>query len=117
MRNLVTTIILIFSVFSLMGQTKTEIATTDIAKPISDYLNRNMQGYSLDKAFRVDTQGTLTFEICISKEKILEKLTFDKDGKYLKKEVCGSECWKTSFREPNPTRVPNTKKEKPVQIK
>ncbi len=117
MKNICLSILFVLACTLLYGQTKTEISTADLTRPITDHLKKNMPGYSIDKAFRVDTQGLMTYEICVSKEKNLEKLTYDKEGKYIKKEVCGSECWKTAFRETTPTVKSTQKKEKSKTVK
>lgn len=117
MKKICLTFLILLAGTILFGQTKTEISTTDLTVPITDHLKKSMPGYSIDKAFRVDTQGLMTYEVCVSKEKNLEKLTFDKDGRYLKKEVCGSECWKTTFRETTPSVKSVQKREKSKPVK
>jgi len=87
-------LILILGVFStwVFGQTKTEHKNTEIQKPITEYISKNFTGFSIVKAFKVDAKGVITYDICISKDKIHEKLYFDKDGKFMRKESCSNEC-------------------------
>jgi hypothetical protein len=87
-------LILTLAVFAsvLLAQTKTELKSTELQKPITQYIEQNFTGYSIIKIFKVDEKGVITFDICISKDKDHEKLFFDKDGKFLRKESCTNEC-------------------------
>ncbi len=87
----------------LFSQTRTEIKTADLQHPISDYLTKNVSGFNIDKVFRLDTKGVINYEVCVTKESTHEKLTFDKEGKFLKKESCTAECWKSTAKEPSAT--------------
>jgi len=89
-------LIIIFSLFStlIFSQTKTEIKKTDLQKPIAEYLIKNCPGYNIDKAFKVDSKGIITYDLCVSKDKTRDKITFDKDGKFIIKEPCSGDCCK-----------------------
>jgi hypothetical protein len=86
--------ILFFGIFSnfLLAQTKTELQPAELQKPITEYIAKNFHGYTIDKVFKVDAKGVITYDICVNKDKIHEKLFFDKDGKFLRKESCSLEC-------------------------
>jgi hypothetical protein len=92
----------IFAICStlLFSQTRTEIKTADLQTSISEYLVKNLGGYLTDKVFRLDAKGVISYEVCVTKDNNHEKLTFDKEGKFLKKESCGTECWKSSAKDP-----------------
>ena len=87
-------VVFILSLFStlIFAQTKTELKTSELQKPISEYITKNFSGYSIVKAFKVDAKGVIMFDICVSKDKNHEKLFFDKDGKFVRKESCTNEC-------------------------
>ncbi|MFZ4520627.1 MAG: hypothetical protein ACOYNC_02915 [Bacteroidales bacterium] len=87
-------LLLFFGLFTtiLVAQTKTELQATELQKPILDYISKNFLGYSIDKIFKVDAKGVITYDICINKDKTHEKVFFDKDGKFLRKESCSLEC-------------------------
>ena len=87
-------LIFIFGIFSIaiFAQTKTELQATELQKPILEYISKNFTGYSIDKIFKVDAKGVITFDVCVNKDKTHEKLFFDKDGKFLRKESCSLEC-------------------------
>ena len=87
-------LIFVFGIFSAMilAQTKTELQVAELQKPVLEYISKNFQGYSIDKVFKVDAKGVITYDVCVNKDKIHEKLFFDKDGKFLRKESCSLEC-------------------------
>ncbi|MCK9202928.1 MAG: hypothetical protein M0P58_00650 [Bacteroidales bacterium] len=88
--------IILFILFGslIFAQTKTEIKNSDLQKPIVEYMTKNCSGYSIDKAFKVDSKGIITYDLCISKDKDRNKVTFDKDGKFVRKEPCVGDCCK-----------------------
>ncbi len=85
----------IYSTF-IFAQTKTELQTSELQKPILEYISKNFQDYSINKVFKVDAKGVITYDICINKNKTYEKLFFDKEGKFLRKESCSLECCQPS---------------------
>ena len=87
-------LVLIFGLFSvvILAQTKTELNTSELQKPITEYISKNFTGYTIVKVFKVDAKGVITYDICISKDKVHEKIFFDKDGKFVRKESCTNEC-------------------------
>jgi hypothetical protein len=87
-------LLIIFGFFTsfLFAQTKTELQAEELQKPVLDYISKNFQGYSIDKVFKVDAKGVITYDVCVNKDKTHEKLFFDKDGKFLRKESCSLEC-------------------------
>ncbi len=76
----------------IFAQTKTELQVSELQKPITEYISKNFQGFSIDKIFKVDAKGVITYDICVNKDKTHEKLFFDKDGKFLRKESCSLQC-------------------------
>ncbi|MCX6305689.1 MAG: hypothetical protein NT040_12070 [Bacteroidetes bacterium] len=76
----------------IFAQTKTELQVAELQRPIQEYISKNFQGFSIDKIFKVDAKGVITYDVCINKDKTHEKLFFDKDGKFLRKESCTLEC-------------------------
>ena len=84
-------VLVIFSTI-VFAQTRTELQATELQKPILEYISKNFTGYSVDKIFKVDDKGIITYDICVNKDKIHEKIFFDKEGKFLRKESCSHEC-------------------------
>jgi len=99
MKKIILTVIIALFSGVLFAQTKTEIRTSDLQPPIAGYLEKNLSGYIINKAFRVDDKGVISYEVCVSKDNAHEKLTFDKEGKFLKKESCNADCWKSPVKE------------------
>jgi hypothetical protein len=87
-------LIIFFGLFSsvIFGQTKTELQNTELQKPVLEFIEKNFKGYTIDKVFKVDDKGVITYDVCVNKDKTHEKLFFDKDGKFLRKESCSLEC-------------------------
>ena len=87
-------IILVFGILStiILAQTKTELQPSELQKPILEYSSQNFKDYCVDKVFKVDAKGVITYDIGVNKDKTHEKLFFDKDGKFLRKESCSLEC-------------------------
>ena len=79
-------IAVIFAAFTF-AQTRTELKPSDISKPAAEYIGKNFTGYTIDKIFKCDNKGTITCEVTVAKGTDKQKLVFDKDGKFLKKEV------------------------------
>lgn len=73
-------------------QTKTEMQLSELQKTIRDHIDKNYNGFSIGKIFKVDTKGTITYDICIAKGTTYEKLIYDKEGKFLKMESCTYQC-------------------------
>ena len=86
--------ILVLLTWSLvsMAQTKTELEPSELQKPIKEHIEKNYRGFAIGKIFKVDARGTITYDICVNKGNHYEKLIYDKDGKFLKKESCSFEC-------------------------
>ena len=80
-----------FSTF-MFAQTKTELQSAELKKPILEYISKNFEGYTIDKVFKVDAKGVITYDVCVNKDKTHEKLFFDKEGNFLRKESCSLEC-------------------------
>lgn len=77
---------------AVLAQTRTELQVSELQKPIVEYINRNFHGYTIDKIFKVDNKGEITYDICVNKSSEHEKLFFDRDGKFLRKESCTLDC-------------------------
>jgi hypothetical protein len=80
----------LFSIF-LYSQTKTEIRPAEISKNVAEYIAKNFSGYSVDKAFKVDSKGILSTEVMVTKGQEKLALTFDKNAKLTKKEAIRAE--------------------------
>jgi hypothetical protein len=67
------------------GQTKTEVKSTDLKKEISDNVAKDFTSYKIEKSFKSDAGGVITYEVMISNAKEKKTLVYDKDGKFVKK--------------------------------
>lgn len=65
--------------------TKTSVKVADLQKAITDNIARDFVGYTIKEATSVTANNTVTYEVVVEKEKMLETLVYDKDGKFVKK--------------------------------
>lgn len=65
--------------------TKTSIRVTDLSKLITDDIAKNYPDYTIKEAFRVDTNGIISFEIIIQNPSDKWTLSYDNNGKFVKK--------------------------------
>lgn len=92
MKKLLLCMVFSFSALFLFSQTKTELQESELQKPIKEHLEKHFHGFSVGKIFKVDARGTITYDICVAKGNTYEKLIYDKEGRFLKKESCSFEC-------------------------
>ena len=87
MRKITGLLVAMLFVSVTFSQTKTEIKTPELSKVISSYIAKNFSGYTIDKAFKIDSKGTLSTQVMVSKGSDMLSLTFDKEFKLTKKEA------------------------------
>ena len=84
MKRLNIFILFIFLAVWASAQTKTEVKITDLPQSINEYITKNMNGFFIDKAFKVLNSGVQTYDILVRKEKQSQTLSFDNKGSFLK---------------------------------
>jgi hypothetical protein len=86
-------LLLVMALFGafVFAQTKTEVKPADLSKDITTYIAKDYAGYSIEKAFKEENKGVMTWEVEIMKGHEKHMLVFDKDGKFVKKESMKSE--------------------------
>jgi hypothetical protein len=86
-----TLLIFMLGVFgmSLFAQTEFEVKFKDLPKETQKYIQKNFDGYKIDKAVQGEnTKGKMTScEVFVSKGAEKFRLIFDKDGEFVKKEI------------------------------
>ena len=92
----------LFATFAF-AQTKTEVKPADLSKAITDYITKDYAGYTVQKAFKADAKGVITWEVEIMKGHEMHMLVFDKDGKFIKKEMVKHEGAKPVEKKPTKT--------------
>ena len=85
-RVFVTFLVAIFAT-ALFAQNRTELKQADLPKKVTDYLTANFKDFSIEKAFKVEKEGVLHYGVIINKGEEKRKLTFDKDGNFIKAPV------------------------------
>jgi len=93
MKTLVAIVALLFStVISVNAQTKTAIKVSDLPKSITENLSTAKKGWTPTEAFKMDSKGTISYEVIAKNGKNEEKLLYDKDGKLTKTENMTAEA-------------------------
>jgi hypothetical protein len=75
---------MLFSVY-IFAQKSTEIAASKLPQATTDYIKDNLPGTKIDKAYKVEDKGVVTYNVTIDVKGKKHLLIFDKDGKFLKK--------------------------------
>ena len=61
-------------------QERVEIAVSDLPAPITSLLGDKFAGYSVDKAYKVEKQGTTVYFVDLSKDGQSVTMLFDENG-------------------------------------
>ncbi len=90
----------------IFGQTKTELKPADLPKSVTDFIAKNVKTYTIDKAFKVDSKGVITYDVLLvyGADKIV--FIFDKDGKFVKRAEHGSKGGMQKGQEAKPQPQP-----------
>jgi hypothetical protein len=72
------------------GQTKTEMKVSDLSKPITDWVAKNLKAAKIERAFKVTDKGVTTYDLLIANGADKSVFIFDKDGKFVKRAERGS---------------------------
>jgi hypothetical protein len=104
MKKLMLFMAVIFAVTFVNAQTKTEIKTSDLQKAITDHITANYAGYAINKSFKVDNKGVISYKVHVSKAAEKLTLVYDMSGNFVKKV---SEGQKTASA-PKPTTTTKT---------
>jgi hypothetical protein len=75
----------IFAASGVMLGTEEEIAKTDLPRSAQEVIQKEYAGYKLEEASKVTDKGVIKYEAEIEKGESSYKLSFDVDGKFLKK--------------------------------
>jgi len=83
--------ILLVAIFGLAvlfvnAQTKTEVKVADLNKAITENVAKDHVGFTIEKAFKMENNSVVTYEVKIVKGTEESTLLYDNDGKFIKKE-------------------------------
>ena len=101
----------------VFGQTKTELKPADLPKSVTDFIAKNIKAYTIDKAFKVDSKGVITYDVLILKGADKSVLIFDKDGKFVKRAERGSKGGMLKGQEAKPQPQPQPAVQKKAEPK
>ena len=78
-------LVLVAMVVSANAATKTSIKISDLSKEIREDISKNYPAYTIKEAYRVDTNGILSYEVIIQQANNRWELYYDNHGKFLRK--------------------------------
>ena len=87
MKKLILAIVLTVFALSINAQTKTPVKVSDLNKAITYNVATTHAGYTIKEAKKVEANGVITYEVKIVKGTSENTLIYDKDGKFLKREM------------------------------
>jgi hypothetical protein len=79
----VTFVVVLLATFAF-AQTKTEMKSADLPKKVTDYITQNMKGFTVDKAYKMENKGEMSYAVIVMKGTDKHKMHFDKDGNFIK---------------------------------
>jgi hypothetical protein len=66
--------------------TKMMMKVTELPKAIQDNLSTQFKAWMPSQAYKMDSKGTISYEVMVKKETSEMKLLYDKEGKLMKEE-------------------------------
>jgi hypothetical protein len=94
----------------VFGQTKTELKPADLPKPITEFITKNVKSFTIDKAFKVDSKGVITYDLLLIHGADKAVFIFDKDGNFIKRADRGD---KAAAKKAPETKTQPTDQKKP----
>jgi hypothetical protein len=73
--------------FGSFAQTKTPVHVFELGQKITEHLVKYFPGSLVKAAWRINTNNVVSYEIRLMKTNLEYTLVYDKDGKFLRKEV------------------------------
>ncbi len=67
-------------------ETETEIKTSELPTAVLRSIEKDFAGYKIEEAEKNESKGVITYEVEVEKGKLEYELTYDANGKLLKKE-------------------------------
>ncbi|MCX6257677.1 MAG: hypothetical protein NTW49_07270 [Bacteroidia bacterium] len=113
MKRLALVLFLGMAVVFANAQTKTSVKTEDLQKAITDNIAKDFKDYKIQHAFKVDTKSVITYEIMVKKDAQLLILTYDANGKFIKKDEPRKSEAKPAVKTTTTTTTTTTTKPEP----
>lgn len=103
-RVFVTLLVAIFATVAF-AQNRTDLKPTDLSKKITDYVATTYKDFTIEKAYKLEKEGVITYSVIVIKGTERHKANFDKDGNYLKPPVMvGKPVEKKTEKAPEPKK-------------
>lgn len=68
---------------------KTEIKAADLPKKATEYLAKEMKDFTVEKVFKNEFHGDVTYSVYLAKGTEKNRVHFDKEGNFIKKPASG----------------------------
>jgi len=81
---------MVFAVMAnALAQNSFKVSFNELPKDIQKYVGKNFKGYNIDKAVQEQNEKgkPTSYDVYVSKGSDKERLIFDKDGEFVKKEA------------------------------
>jgi len=95
-------LVFVMAVAALNAQQRSSLSVSDLPKSITDYINKDYSGFAISQATKVDKDNVITYEAVITKGAMRDVLSFDSNGRFLKKIESKGGMKKMSHPKPAP---------------
>ena len=85
MKKLLVTFMVALFATVVWGQTQTELKPSALQVCVTTWVTQNMKGFNIDKAFKIDSKGVITYNVRAIKEKETQWFEFSSDCSKVKK--------------------------------
>jgi hypothetical protein len=118
MKKLMISIMVALFATVVLGQTKSEIKSSDLPKCVHEYLTKNFKGFTIIKAYKQDSKGEISFMTIVTKGKDKHTLEFDKNCNKITKPPENTGKNTNQAKEPiKPVPIPPKQNEEPTPKK
>jgi hypothetical protein len=66
---------------------KTSMKVEELMKGITKHISKNYKDFKPVEAYKIDTKGVTSYEVIIEKDSNRQDIYYDKDGKFIRKDV------------------------------
>jgi archaellum component FlaG (FlaF/FlaG flagellin family) len=84
MKKLFLMMVMVMAVIAVNAQ-RTSLKVTDLPKTVTDYVTKDFAGFAISDATKVVAANVTTYEVTVVKGTTKDILSFDSNGKFLKK--------------------------------
>ena len=98
------------------GQTQTEVKPSSLPDCVTSWFTQNMKGYTIDKAFKIDSKGVISYDVRAIMGKEIQWVEFSSDCSKVKKIAAPVTAEKSPVVSPTPAPKPKPVPPKPLPV-